>query len=121
MNDCKEWVKTASFDVLLHLSLPIESVAYAPHSAVTDVPLRLTRPSHFRDSRQRAVNRVAGLLQTAVLTAFVGKTVSILSEYDDILDVRELFEGRIDLSQDACISADAWRTGGTAQAQRASA
>jgi hypothetical protein len=49
------------------------------------------------------------------------KAVSGLSEYDDILDVRELFEGRIDLIQDACISADAWRTGGTAQAQRGSA
>jgi hypothetical protein len=66
-------------------------------------------------------NRVAVLLQTAVLTAYIGKTVSGLSEYDNILDVRELFEGRIDLSQNACISADAWRTGGTAQAQRGSA
>lgn len=48
------------------------------------------------------------------------KTVSSLSENDDSLDVRELFEGRIDLIQDAIISADAWRTGGTAQAQRGS-
>ncbi len=58
------------------------------------------------------------LLQTAIRAAFVAKTVSSLIENDDSLDVRELFEGGIDLGQDACISTDAWRLGGTAEAQR---
>jgi len=66
-------------------------------------------------------NTRAGLLQTAIKIAFVAKTMSSLSEYDLILDVRELFECGIDLGQDACISTDARRIGGTAQAQRGSA
>jgi hypothetical protein len=41
--------------------------------------------------------------------------MSSLSKYDDIFDVRELFECGIDLGLNARISADAWRIGGTAQ------
>jgi hypothetical protein len=61
------------------------------------------------------------LLQTLVKAAFIAKTMASLSEYDDTFDGRELFECGIDLSQDTCISANTWRIGGTAQAQRVSA
>jgi hypothetical protein len=85
-----------------------------------------TRVTRFKDQGRKqdlAVHyyKIASLLQTAIKTAFVSKTMSSLSEYVDILDVRELFECGVDLGQDARISADARRIGGAAQLQRGSA
>ena len=51
------------------------------------------------------------------MTAGVTKAVAILGEYDDFLDVRELFEGGVDLSENARIGTDSWGTGGTTQVQ----
>ena len=43
--------------------------------------------------------------------------MSIHVEYNDALDVRELFECGVDLNQNARIGADAWRKCGATQAQ----
>ena len=56
-----------------------------------------TRARGFKDQGRKqdlAVHyyKIASLLQTVVKTAFVAKTMTSLSEYDDILDIRELFE-----------------------------
>ena len=63
----------------------------------------------------------SNLLQTVVKAAFVAKTMPCLSEYDDIFNVRELFECGIDLRLNARISTDTWRIGGAAQFERRSA